>query len=354
MRIAHIDTERGWRGGEQQLVSLCGALAARRHDNVAVVRKSGVLLHRLTELGLPILECTPWGEWDLLTARSLRSKLLKNKVDLVHAHTAHGAALAVMSTLHTSIPVVATRRVDFHIRKNPLSRWKYRHVKKIIAVSGRVREVLIEDGIPLAKIAVIPDGVDFRRFDSVVPMTRDELGFPSGAIVIGTIAALVPHKDPATFIRAIHRLHAKNPMIRGVVLGEGELRGELESLVRSLNLKDIVRLLGFQNKVINYLAAFDVFCLSSCEEGLGSSILDAMACRIPVVATRAGGIPEIIEDGKSGYLARSRDPEALADRLAFALNDSARSVIVDNAFRKCEQFDVARVAAEVEQVYSAS
>src|SRR5690348_6278918 len=121
MRIAHIDTERTWRGGQQQLFSLIHALRTRGHDNWVVLRSNGALHERLKDRHFPLIESNPLGEWDLKAAFVLNRKLKREKIDIVHAHTGHGIALAVTATLGTSIPVVATRRVDFHLCKNIFS-----------------------------------------------------------------------------------------------------------------------------------------------------------------------------------------------------------------------------------------
>jgi len=352
VRIAHIDTEKGWRGGEQQVVSLCEALAALGHENVVVLRKNSALQERLKDKGTSFIFSQSWGEWDILSANNVRSKLRKKNVEIVHAHTAHGVALAAAATLGTTIPIVATRRLDFHLCKNTFSRWKYGRVQKIIAVSNCIQKILIEDGIPQEKISMIPDGVDFRRFDSIIPVSKRELGFPEDSILIGQVAALVPHKDPTTFVRAIAELHKNQPMVRAVILGEGELRSVIESEVKYLGLENVVRLLGFRRDVLNHLAGFDLFCLSSVEEGLGSSILDAMALRVPVVATNAGGIPEMIKHEVTGYLAESGNPHSLSLALERALTERTKNhYIIENAFRKCREFDISRTASDVEQIY---
>ena len=147
---------------------------------------------------------------------------------------------------------------------------------------------------------------------------------PAGVPVVGNVAALTGHKDHATLVEAMALLRPRCPEARLVIAGEGELRPALEALVRERGLGDRVVFAGFRHDLDRLLPAFSVFCLSSRLEGLGTSLLDAMAFGLPVVATAAGGIPEAVEDGVTGRVAPPRDPAALAEALADVLGDEER------------------------------
>jgi glycosyltransferase involved in cell wall biosynthesis len=138
---------------------------------------------------------------------------------------------------------------------------------------------------------------------------------------VGNVAALTDHKDHRTLLAAAARVLAERPDTRFVVLGEGELRGALEAQADSLGIGERVVFAGFRGDLDRLIPAFDVFCLSSHMEGLGTSLLDAMAFARPVVATAAGGIPEAIEDGVNGRLAPPRDAAALGQALLAVLGD---------------------------------
>ena len=136
---------------------------------------------------------------------------------------------------------------------------------------------------------------------------------------MGNVAALTGHKDHATLVEAMALLRPRAPEARLVIAGEGELRSDLEALVRERGLEDRVIFAGFRRDLDRLLPAFSVFCLSSHLEGLGTSVLDAMAFGLPVVATAAGGIPEAVQDGVTGRVVPPRDPGALAGALAEVL-----------------------------------
>src|SRR5581483_9635815 len=132
LRVLHIDTERGWRGGERQALWLARELARRGHHSVVAARPDEPLAERAARDGLTVVECAPRSELDLAAARRLRRALLERSVDLVHAHTAHAVATAALATLGTRVPFVVSRRVDFPLRRNVGTRWKYGRAAMII------------------------------------------------------------------------------------------------------------------------------------------------------------------------------------------------------------------------------
>jgi len=353
-RIAHIDTERTWRGGQQQVYSLVKGLEKKGHSTVTISWKEGELSKRLRQDQHRVFEVKPWSEIDIKTAKRIHDFLLKEKIDIVHAHAAHAVSMAALSTLWTNIPFILTRRVDFHFSRNLFSRWKYSRAKKIIAISNGVYEVLRSDGIPRQKLELIPSGIDFERHMNLTSLSRDEMGIPKESIVIGQVAALAPHKDQRTFLKAISILRKEDPSIVAVMVGEGELREDLEALAVDLGIKQQVIFLGFQKVALECLRNFDLFCMSSKEEGLGTSLLDAMALEIPVVATRVGGIPDLIKDGETGFLAEPQNPEKLASKIKEALMAGDKLIkIKENALHKARTFNVSKTVDRTENLYHA-
>lgn len=352
LRVAHIDTEKTWRGGQQQVFSLLNGLNKLGHKNFPIVRKHSALEKKLEESSQFFYSVTPWGEFDFLTARAIRRKLRENKIQIVHAHSAHGQALAALAVHSTAIPLVVTRRVDFHLRKNPFSKWKYRQAKKIIAISRGVEKILLEDGIPPEKIAVVRSGIDYSRHQNLKQLTRAEMAIPEDSFVIGQVAALAPHKDQANFLEMIKILKGSMPELIGVLVGEGALREELEDMAKKMGIFSSIRFLGFQKVVLECIKNFDIFCISSKEEGLGTSILDAMALRVPVVATKTGGIPDIVKEGETGFLAEPQNPQALAAAVNRAiLMGNKREKILDQAHKMAKEYDVSSTIRETEAVY---
>jgi glycosyltransferase involved in cell wall biosynthesis len=213
--------------------------------------------------------------------------------------------------------------VDFPLR-GAFSRRKYAACDRIIVVSQAIGAIVEGGGLDAGRVRLVYGGVVDRPPRPGGREALAELGVPPGAPVVGNVAALTGHKDHATLVEAMARLRPRAPEARLVIAGEGELRPALEALVRQRGLEDRVIFAGFRRDLDRILPAFSVFCLSSHLEGLGTSVLDAMAFALPVVATAAGGIPEAVEDRVSGRLVPPRDPGALADALAEVLGDEER------------------------------
>ena len=323
----HVDTARTWRGGQNQVLLTVLGLRARGHRAALVAHPEGELRRRAAE-GPDLLPLAPRTEMDLRAAWKLSRLLRQLQPDVVHAHDAHGVAMTALalslggSTLHTRF--LATRRVDFHIGKNAFSRWKYRQVERFICASSAIRTMLISDGIPADRTILIYEGIDLERVSAAPPLNvHKEFWLPHNAPVVGNVAALVPHKGQRYLVDAVALVLQRVPDARFLIVGEGELEGALQRQIKRLHLEKHVVLTGFRPDVLSLHKSFDLFVMSSVTEGLGTSALDAMASGRPVVATRAGGLSEVVVDGDTGLLVPIRDPGALADGISRLLEDPA-------------------------------
>jgi glycosyltransferase involved in cell wall biosynthesis len=256
---------------------------------------------------------------DGIAISKLALAMKRKKCRLIHCHDAHSAAIGAAAAALAKVPLrVMSRRVDFPLKSNALSRMKYlKDVDAIIAISEGVRDVLLEGGIPPDRIAVIPSGIDFSVYE--YPASRDylrkELAFKENDYLVGIIAHLADHKGHKYLIEATKILKDEAPRIKLVIVGEGPLRLDLDNQVARSGIDDMVFFLGFREDVPQILASLDLFVLSSIKEGLGSILLDAMASSLPIVATRAGGIPEVVKNGKTGILVPPGDAAALAEAI---------------------------------------
>jgi glycosyltransferase involved in cell wall biosynthesis len=324
----HIDTARTWRGGQNQVLLTVLGLRAAGHRAMLVAHPSGELRRRAEE-GLDLVALAPDHELDLKAGWKLSRLITRLGPDVVHAHDPHGVAMASvalsMLTKTPAPPLVVARRVDFRLKRNSFSRWKYRQVTLFVASSEAIRDLLIQDGIPPAQVVTVHEGIDADRMASIDGANVHEaFWLPHGAPVIGNVAALVPHKGQRHLIDAMPAVIRAVPDARLVVLGEGDLRPQLEHQVKHLHLEKHVVLPGFRPDVLSLIKGLDLFVMSSETEGLGTSLLDAMAAGKACIGTRAGGIPEVIEEGVTGLLVPSRDPPALATAIVRLLEDPAR------------------------------
>jgi glycosyltransferase involved in cell wall biosynthesis len=351
--ILMVNTEHGWRGGENQIHLLVCGLDRQRFRAITACQEGGDLEHRLAESGAQTLPVRARGGFDLRAASHLRRAITEHAIDLVHAHASHAHSLCVMACMGLRVPLLVSRRVDFPIGGNPIGRWKYRRARRVVAVSEGVRTVLISGGVAPADIDVIHDGVDPARVAQRAQSTlRAELGIPASAVVFGIVAFLSEHKDHRTLLQAFREVEARLGDAWLLIAGEGELESDLTALSRELGLQRC-RFLGFRPDVAMVFGALDVFVLSSHHEGLGSSVMDAMFAALPVVATRVGGLPELVDDQKTGILVGARDPAALASAMIELGSDPQKRRRLGDAGRTMAQsrFAAARMVEAYQSVY---
>jgi glycosyltransferase involved in cell wall biosynthesis len=325
VRIAHLDTGRDWRGGQAQILLLMRGLAARGHEN-RLLAPPGPLLERAREAGIAVAPWRARGEWDLAALLAARATLARFRPDVVHGHSAHAHTLGVPAARLAGVPaVVVSRRVDFAIAGHPGSRLKYAlGVDRYLCISSGVLAAMRAGGIPARRLALVPSGIAMPGANGEpAPDLRKLLGIPADAPVVGTVAALAPHKNHADLLRAARLVVDERPEVHFVWLGEGECRAALERDRAALGLVDAVHMPGFRADARALIRQFTVFALASWLEGLCTSLLDAEVRGVPVVATAVGGVPDLIADGVTGRLVAPRDPAALARALLETLADPA-------------------------------
>lgn len=327
MSLFHIDAGKEWRGGQRQSFLLARELQKKGYPFFFVVQPEGPLYQKAQQAGLPLFPLKIRSEFDLGAIFRLARAMKRHKCILAHFHDAHAVAVGSSAARFAKVPLrIISRRVDFPLKRNIISRRKYSHkVDAIIAISEGVKKVLVEGGIAPQRIEVIPSGIDFSPFEEVTSrdFLRREFSFSPDSYLVGIVAHLEDHKGHKYLMEATKILKVWTPKIKLIVVGSGSLRMELDRQVRALGVEDIVFFLGFREDIPQILSSLDLFVLSSYLEGMGSSLLDAMACRLPVVATEAGGIPEVVIHRETGLLVPPRDPLALAQAILKLYDDRA-------------------------------
>jgi glycosyltransferase involved in cell wall biosynthesis len=334
----HIDTARTWRGGQNQVLQLVTGLSALGHPTWLVAHARGELKRRAQE-GLRFIGFSPRSEFDVQAAWQLGRVLRDVKPQVVHAHDPMGVALTAMALQmqNGSWPkplVVAARRVDFHLKRHAFSKWKYRHVDLFIAASHVIAAILERDGITADRITTVHDGVNIGLIDRQEAVdVHSAFWLPHGAPVVGNVAALAGHKGQKHLIGAAKLVVRDVPDARFLIVGEGELQEQLERQIKHLALERNVFMTGFRPDALGLMKSFDLFAMSSVTEGLGSAVLEAMACNRAVVSTRAGGLPEAVVDGETGLLVPTHDEPALAKAIVELLGDPRRRASMGQAGR---------------------
>ena len=319
MSLFQIDAGKEWRGGQRQSFFLAKELKRNGYSFQLVVQPGSPLHQKAAEEGLPVFPLRIRSEADLLAVLRLSLAMKRKKCRLVNFHDAHSVAVGSIAANRAKVPIrVISRRVDYPLKKNLLSRRKYtQNVDAIIAVSESVRNVLVDGGIDKRLVHVIPDGIDFAPYEDKTSKNylRQELSFAPDDFLVGIVAQLSDDKGHKYLIKASQYLRERIPKIKIVIVGEGSMRLELDKQVKEVQGEDMVFFLGFREDVPQILNSLDVFVLSSEHEGMGSIIMDAMACRLPVVATRVGGIPEVVVHQKTGLLVPPKKPKLLANAI---------------------------------------
>ncbi len=332
LRVLMIDSETTWRGGENQLYLLMRGLRETTRTEVVLASPPGAAIaQRAAELGVDCVPLPMRSGMDLVAANTLRRYLRRGQFDIVHCHASHAHGIASLATWPFRFAasrhrpfVVVSRRVDFAFAKHGPSALKYRLGADLyLAISNGVRDVLLQGGIDPARIVLVRSGIDLDRHQRLRDSRslRTELGLSEGTIAVGNVAALAPHKSQTDFIRAARLVADEMPSVRFFIVGEGRERPRLEALVRELGLTERFVLTGFRDDALEILSLFDCFVLSSSLEGLCTSIMDAQVLGVPVVATRTGGVPDLVQDGETGLLVPPRQPHELAAAILRLLRD---------------------------------
>ncbi len=367
--IYHLNGESGFRGGERQLLYLASALRAGGRRNVIYARSGGELeaAARLQDFetdSLPFL-C----EWDPISAAQIIWRARQTEA-ILHAHTGHAAGIAALAAW-AGIPALAHRRVDF-----PMSRFsasmKYGAAEKVVCVSRAIAEIMRAAGTHGDKLAVVCDGLPVTAEESrwvavepgrFSPPTHEdrqilrnalaaEFGFPRDFILIGNLAALVPHKDHDTLIAAAVIVLLQRPQVKFLIAGRGPQEASLLTSIRRMGLLGKVILLGHRADPVPLLKSLDIYVQSSWGEGMGSVLIEAAACGVPIAATTAGGIAEVVDDAETGLLVAPRHPEGMAAILLRLIDDQPlRARFAAAGLKRVGRFGLTRMAADMEEIY---
>jgi glycosyltransferase involved in cell wall biosynthesis len=292
---------------------------------VLVAHPDGELARRASE-GHDLVRLAPAHEVDFAAAFRFARVVRDLSPAVIHAHDPHAVSMASMalSTIANGRRprLVIARRVDFHLKRNAFSRWKYKQVDAAICSSNAIRGIVIEDGIPEDSAFTVHEGVQVERIQALSPAdVCKEFWLPPGSPTVGNIGALVAHKGQRYLVDAAPAVVRALPDTHILIFGEGELRPALTRQIKHLGLEHRVSLVGFRPDILSLLKGLDLFVMSSITEGLGTSILDAMAASKAVVGTTAGGIPEAVEHGVTGLLVPPHNAQALADAMLRLLKD---------------------------------
>ncbi|MEW6166348.1 MAG: glycosyltransferase [Pseudomonadota bacterium] len=324
MKILHVETGMHLYGGAQQLAYLLDGLARRGVDNVLVCPPGAAIGARFRESRVKVVELRCSGDLDLGFVGRLSRTIAAERPQLVHLHSRRGAdLLGGIAARRCRVPALLSRRVD-----NPEVRWwaqlKYRQYARVICISEGIAAVLRNEGVAADRIRVVRSAVDAQAWTRPAARTEFRAAFdlPENRLVAGVVAQLIERKGHRVLFEALARMPvAQRPLV--LCFGRGPQRAALAAEVARLGLQADVRFAGFRDDLPRWMGCLDLLVHPAYIEGLGVSLLQAAAAGVPIIASRAGGMPEAVRDGENGLLVPPGDAAALQAALLRLLTDDA-------------------------------
>lgn len=323
MRILHTESSTGWGGQENRTLNELITMRERGHTLAVVSRPGARILERAAEAGFETFAVDMRGAIDLPAIFRLRSVMKRFRADIVNTHSGRDTQLAGMAarSIFGQRPCIVRTR---HLALPITSKFTYSVLPDhVVTVSRFVENYLVAAGVPRDRITTVATGVDFAHYDrsAVAGDLRGELGLPPDALLIGTVAILRAKKGHADILDAVPAVLQRFPDAHFVFAGDGAQTANLKARIAADGLTERVHLLGLRRDVTNVLASLDVFVLPTHQEALGTAFIEAGAMGLPTVATNIDGVPEVVQDGRTGLLVPVMDGAAIAEALGKLLVD---------------------------------
>ncbi|WP_022851223.1 glycosyltransferase family 4 protein [Limisalsivibrio acetivorans] len=349
MRVLHVDTGREWRGGQRQALFLHRRLPALGIESFLAPRTGGELA-RMEPGSYPLPFRSEADPSYILKLNRLTKEL---KPDIVHSHDSHSLTPCIACTyLSPSVKLVHTRRVDFPLKKKMFNKYLHPRVHPV-AISRAVADIMINGGVDREKLRIIHSGVELNHgIDEALREELRQLWLPDADFTFGSLANFADHKDYPTLLKAFSLYAEKSDKGKLLLVGDGPLFDEMKELASTLPGFDRMIFTGFSPHVHEMLSLMDLFVITSKTEGLCTTIIDAMNSHLPVLATEAGGIPELVKDGVNGLLCPVGDAECLASAMERLVNNEGfRGELADNAPSTAADFSADAMASKYAEYY---
>ena len=326
MRVVHLETGRHVYGGARQVLWLARGLQRRGVETTIVCPQASDMVFQAGRAGVPVRPLPMAGDLDLPFIGRFAELLRELEPDLVHVHSRRGADwMGGMAARRVGLPAILSRRVDRPERRLT-ARFRYRSYARVVAISRSIYGQLEAAGLTTRRLALIRSAVEPALTDPTWTRERLCLEYELDPRVqlVGCVAQLIERKGHLPLLRAWRQIVRDCPMARLLLFGQGPLEGEIRRQIRRLDLGSSVILAGFRPDLPSFLGRLDLVIHPALEEGLGLALLEAQAAAVPVVAFRAGGVPETIADGRTGFLVQVGDGEALAIAASELLQNEER------------------------------
>lgn len=357
MRILHIEAGRHLYGGANQVRVLVNGLAAAQVDNVLVCARDSELAS--APLAASVVPLRIGGELDAGSLLRFERAIRFFAPDVVHVHSRRGADVwGGVAAARARVPAVLTRRVDSR-EVRPWARLKFRPYARIVALSRAIEAQLLACGIDAARVEHIPSAVDtdrYRRDPSARARVLAEFGLPRDALVVGVVAQLIVRKGHDRLLAALPELARREPRVSVLFFGRGPCAATLRAELQARGLDRRVQLAGFREDLPELMPGLDLLVHPARREGLGVALLEAASCALPIVAAPVGGVPDLIEHARTGWLVDFEDPAAVAEALGRLLSEPGERKRLGEAARRDveRRFSVAAMVDAHVRLYESS
>lgn len=325
MKILHIETGRHLYGGARQVAYLIDGLTQTGVENHLLAPLNSGIANLVRDRVAGVHEIDTSGDLDWRLATHTRGIALSQGIDIIHVHSRRGADFwGGIGAKLAGIPAVLSRRVDNPEPRAAIS-IKYPLYRRVITISDAIHQVLLDCGVAADKLVTVRSAVDPEDYRN--PVSRDEFqrrfSLQDKVLTIAIVAQLIARKGHRYLFAAMRELSLQHPNLRLICFGSGPELANLETLASEYQLQQIISFAGFQEDLNRFIGHFDIVAHPALAEGLGVALIQASAAGVPIVGSRAGGIPEIVRHGENGFLVPPADEDALTKALESLLSDPA-------------------------------
>ena len=318
MRVLHIEGGRNLYGGSTQVVYLVKGLEKKGIENTVLCHENNTLQEKLAG-NAEIITTSYRGELDIRIFFQIVKLIIRKQPDIIHIHSRRGVDFyGGLASFLLRKTCLLTRRVDNKERFS-LFKIKYFFTKKIIAISDEIKNILVTEGLPENKVITVKSAINTKaisKSDILKNKFREEHNiFDPNTTLIVIVAQLIPRKGHILLLDAFRDVKKTNNNIRLFIYGRGYLKERIKKYIDKNNLQEHVYLKGFLSEIRSVLHCFDFLVHPAQKEGLGIALLEAASLQLPIVATRVGGIPEIVHDNVNGLLVQPQSKKSLSDAM---------------------------------------
>lgn len=354
MKIMHVELGRRFYGGAGEAAYLINGLAKYPGKHLLVCVEGAEIIGAITNPDAKVIPLPMAGDHDLFFTGRIRRVIREHRPDVMHIHDRRGDFQCIIAAKLEHLPIIYSRRIDNPPKWLSLN-FKFPLSDTIITISDGIRQVLMKAGVAEKKLACALDAVDTEVYLPVCDREdfAQKFKLEPGTQTLAIVAQMIPRKGHAVLFRALADVLEKHPKVQVLVFGRGPLEQDLRKLAQASHLQNNVRFEGYRNDMASVYPCIDLLVHPAFMEGLGVSLLEAASCAVPIVACRAGGIPEIVRDGINGYLVEPGDSKGLALAINALLDDPARLAEFGAAGRKLvlERFSIPHMVEANRRVY---